>query len=458
MTGKVAALAGRPGSALEAGEPGADGRSRRALMLATAATVALNVSTLVVNFVLALVLAHALGTAGYGAYAYAFAWATFLSVPASLGLTPLVIRHVSQYEVQGRWELMRGVLRRAHQVVAVSSVLLVAGAGGVGWLLLGDNSQLFAPFLVGLLLVPLMSLTGVRQAALQGLNRVIIGRVPETLVLPGLFLVLVLLLWAARGDRFTAEWAVALNVAAALVAFLIGVVLLRSALPNEVRGVEPGYEGGAWVRSGLPLLALGLMLVINSQVGTILLGSIEGAESAGTFNVAMRVAAFTSFLFLAASYPLYPVVARLWAAQETEPLQRLMTRTGRVVLLVSAVVAVVFAIFARQLLGLFGGEFDAGVTALRILVVGELLKVACGFGGLALVMSPFERTMMAGTAVGVAVNVPLTAALIPFWGVEGAAVGSTASAALSSVVIAWLAWRRLGIYAPGLGRARSRAE
>ena len=86
-------------------------------------------------------------------------------------------------------------------------------------------------------------------------------------------------------------------------------------------------------------------------------------------------------------------------------------RTGRVILLGSAVVAVGFAILAPQLLRLFGGEFGEGATALRILIVGEVAKIACGFGGLALVMTPFERSMTAGTALGIAVNIPLTAAL-----------------------------------------------
>ena len=446
-----AAMPGGLGSAAPAGD---ERLERRAFLRATAGTLVLNISTLAVSFALSLVLARTLGAGGYGAYAYAFAWATFLAVPATLGLTPLVIRHVSQYEVREDWSLMRGVLRRVHQFVGVTGVALAAAAAGLGWALRDHDSELTKPFLLGLLLVPLISLTGIRQAAMQGLNRVILGRLPETIVSPVLFLLLVIVVSQVRDGGLTAEWAVALNVAAAFAAFVLGTALLRSALPRQTREAKPEYHNRAWLESGLPLLALGLVMVINGQVGTILLGATDGAESAGIFNVAVRFATFSSFLFLTVSYPLYSVVARLWAAGATDQLQRLLTRTGRAVLVFTAAVAVPFLLFPQQLLALFGPDFDAGVGALRILVVGEVLKVACGFGGLALVMSPYERSMAVGMALGVAVNVPLTAALIPIWGIEGAAIGSTAGAAISSILVAWLAWRRLGVYAPGLGRVR----
>ena len=432
-----------------------EGRPPRAgrvsVLAATVGTAALNLSTTAVNFVVVLVLGRALGADGYGAYAYATAWAIFLSVPASLGLTPLVIRHVASYVAHGRWGLVRGLVLRTHQVVLASSVLLVGGGALVGWQLHSGDDQLRTPFLIGLLLVPLMSLTSLRQAVLKGLNRVILGRVPETLVVPGLFLALAAAAWAALGDRFDAEWAVGLYVVAVLVGFVVGTVILRLVTPREVRSATAEDEVRAWIRSGLPLMAIGLLLVVQSQIGTILLGSMDSAKAAGIFTAATKVAMFTSFLYLAATYPLYPTVARLWATGEKAELQRVLTRTIRLVLLGSVVVAVVFLVFGAPILRVLNTDFEGGVTALRILTVGELLKVLAGFGGLALVMTPFEGSMARAMAVGVAVNVPLTAALIPVWGASGAALGTSVSVLLSSAYIAWLAWRDLGVYSPALG-------
>jgi O-antigen/teichoic acid export membrane protein len=251
---------------------------------------------------------------------------------------------------------------------------------------------------------------------------------------------------------------VSLNVVAVLVAFLVGTLILRLVLPSKVRAAKAEDELRSWVRSGVPLLAIGLLLVINSQVGTILLGLLDDPAAAGIFSAATKISAFTSFLFLAATYPLYPTVARLWATGEQAELQRLLTRAIRPVLLGSVAVAVVFLVFGRPILRIIGADFGDGVTALRVLTIGELVKVLAGFGGLALVMTPFESSMARAMALAVAINVPLTVVLIPVWGASGAAVATSASSVLSSAYIAWLSWRKLGLYAPALGLPRRRGR
>jgi O-antigen/teichoic acid export membrane protein len=170
----------------------------------------------------------------------------------------------------------------------------------------------------------------------------------------------------------------------------------------------------------------------------------------------MRAAMFTSFLFLAATYPLYPNVARLWTVGDSAAIQRLLTRAIRIVSLFSVVAALVFLVFADQILGIFGQEFTGASIALRILVAGEFVKVMMGFGGVALVMTSQERSMARAAGLGVGLNVALALALIPVWGVNGAATASAASAIASSAYIAWLSWRRLGLYAPAVGRSTPR--
>ena len=57
-----------------------------------------------------LLLARWLGTAGYGAYAYAMAWIWFLVPLASLGLDALLVREMAAYRVQSAWGEMRAFL------------------------------------------------------------------------------------------------------------------------------------------------------------------------------------------------------------------------------------------------------------------------------------------------------------------------------------------------------------
>lgn len=430
---------------------GGDG-AKRHLLIGTAGTLVLNVSTLVTNFIIVIVLSRHLGADGYGAYAFALAWVAVLAVPSTLGLTPLVIRLVSSFHARSEWGLLRGLLRGANAAVAVAAIAVTGLAAAIGWALERAEPDLLNPYLIGLVLVPVLAFTSLRQAAMQGFGRVVLGRAPETFITPVLFLALIGLSYLVLGRRLSASSAVALNVTAGLVAFVCGAYLLRRTLPREVRTAKREYEWQSWARSAIPLLALSGVSALQPQIGTIVLGSVAGAEEAGVYNVAQRVALLATFLHMAAAYPLMPMVARLFASKELERIEAVLTHAARVFLLLSAPIALVLLVFAGDVLEIFGSGFDDGVTALRILVVGMIIRLAAGFAGLALVMTGHEASLTKTVAAGTALTVALSLALGPIWGAEGAAVALVVGLGVSDVVVVYVLWRRLGIYVAPIPR------
>lgn len=415
----------------------------------TAGTAVLNGSTIVLGFVATLLLSRLLGASGYGAYAFAFAWASILAVPALLGLTPLVIRHVASYRAREQWEALRGILRRSNQVVAAAAIGIVLVGSLLGWAANRTQPELVRPLWIGLLLVPVIALTALRQAAMQGLGRVVVGRLPETIVAPALFILLIGA-WVLADRDLSPTVAIALQVGAAAVAFAVGARLLRRTLPTPARTLPPAYETRAWVRSAVPLLAMSAVTAVNAQVGTIFLGALQGPEEAGIYGVASRVAVFGSFVALAATYPLMPAAARVYATHGREELQRLVARGGRLVALASAPILLGLVVLASPCLTLFGAEFGEGANALRVMVVGEAVKVLLGFGGLALVMTGREGQLTKAVAAGAAATLVLNPVLIPFAGIEGAALATAAGAALTAALACGFAWTRLGVYAPAV--------
>jgi O-antigen/teichoic acid export membrane protein len=420
------------------------------LVADTLGTLVLNVTAVALNFVVVLLLTHVLGSTAYGAYASAFAWAGILSVVAVLGLTPLVVRHVAAYSASGSWALIRGLLHWTNRAIAGASVATICGAAVAGWFIYHGRPALFHSFLVALALIPLIALTSLRQAAMQGLGRVVLGRLPETVLTPAIFIGAVA--GADALTHVTAASALVFQVGAALVGFALGAWFLRRTLPARVRTAARESASDSWRRSALALVFLNVVMAANAQVGTIMLGVLSGGRDAGVFNVAFRVTIFISFVLLAASYPLSPTVARLHAAGERAQIQRTVVRAARLVLLVSIPVALVLVVFAPEVLSVFGRDFSEGATAVRILAVGDLVNVVTGYGGLVLVMSGRESDLARSMALGAVLNVGLAAVLIPPFGVDGAAVATAASLAVSNLAMTWLSWRQLGIWAAVVGR------
>lgn len=423
----------------------------RALFIGAAGTLVLNVVTIALNFALAIVLTRLLGATGYGAYAFALAWAMVLAVPATLGLSALVVRSVAAYVVDTEWSLLRGVLRRANQLAAASSLVVVLLAGGVALLALEDSGDLRGPFLVGLLLVPLLALTTVRQSALQGLGRVVLARVPETLIVPLASLLLVASAYLML-DGLTATWAMSLGVSATALGLVIGAVVLRRTLPAHVRRVSPAYEMHVWGPSTIRLLAASLLTALSAQLGIILLGLMGDSADAGVFSIAQRLAVFASFLSIAASYPLMPAVTRLHTTGSRGELERVLSRSAFFVLLGSTPILIALIVLGGPITDLFGGDFGTGVRAMQILVLGELSGLVAGYAGLALIMTGNEREFMLVIGTRLMTALVAMAILIPLYGITGAAVGATIAAVLSNALAVWLAWRRLGIFTPTVPR------
>jgi O-antigen/teichoic acid export membrane protein len=428
---------------------------RSSFVLDTTGVLVLNLSTMVLNFATIVVLGRLLGSQGFGAYAFAIAWATLLTVPAALGLPPLIIRTVASSGVRAEWGRMRGVVRRANQATLAASAITLLVAAPVGWVVLRSNDDLRAPFMIALALIPIIALTSVRGGAMNGLGRVVLGRATEAVVRPGLFLSAVGITYVLVGDRLAPTGVTGLQVAMSTVALVIGVIFLRRSFPAEARHAQAVYETRAWLRSAIPLAAMSGIGVLNAQIGLILLGVMLGAAETGTFAVAARAAAVISFVFTTARFALAPEVARLHTLDRRDELQRLVTRAGRAIFFFTLPVAVAIVLGAETVLGLFGAGFGDGATALRILCIGELTAVATGYAASVLLMTGHELQTTKWLSLGGIVNVALSPIFIVLWGLEGAAAATATGVVLANIGLALGAWRQVRIYSPVIGLSRA---
>ncbi len=197
--------------------------------------------------------------------------------------------------------------------------------------------------------------------------------------------------------------------------------------------------------------------VLFGQVDTLIVGAMKGARAVGVYGVADRGAESIAFLFIAVGSVFAPTVSRMYAAGEMEKLQRMVTKISRITLVVSLPVAVVLIFFGQWLLKVFyGPQFVEGRGALAILSCGQLLSVGMGPVGMLLIMTGHERNAALAIGIAAAGNIVLNLAMVPTWGLEGAATANTLSVALLNLLMAmWLA-KKLGIQSWALGRIRFR--
>lgn len=402
------------------------------------------------------VLSRTLGPSGYGSYAYAIAWVGFLLIPAVLGMDRYLVRGVATYAASREWGLMRGLVRWANRSVLTVSLVLAVLAAGLGYLVL--PADLRGPFCLAMPLLPITALVLLRQATMTGLSRSVSGQVPEFLLRPSLLFLSLLPFALGLGLSLTAPLAMVFNLVAVAVAFLLGVVLLRRALPRETKVAELAYEAKAWRRAALPMMLLGGMWLVNPLVSTIMLGSLRSAHDVGVYTVVARGADIMTVGLLAVTTPLSPRVAQLFAAGDMRGLQRVVSKAAKLSVAWSAPVAVVLIVFRHTLLGIFGHQFSTAGLALVIMVIGQFVNTVAGPAGVVLMMTRHERAAAVGVGAGLIVNVALNAALVPSLGVLGAAIGTSASRIIWNAALAGYAGIRLKINTTAAPRGTGRTD
>ncbi|HEY1754533.1 MAG TPA: oligosaccharide flippase family protein [Bryobacteraceae bacterium] len=426
---------------------------RHRILSAVRGLIGLRIAFSGLSFLVTLLLARLLQPAGFGSYSYALAWIVVLSIPALLGMDQFLVRTAAVFQANGQWGMLRGLLRKANWAVSSASAALVLLALGAVWL--GRDrwpAESLKTFGVALPLLALIPLTRVRQGAMQGLHRVALGALPEQLIQPALLLALLGLAYLFRRNVLAAPVAMGLNVAATAVAFAVGAALLRRTIPAGAKHAAPVHRDLEWRRSVLPLMFLASAGVLFAQADTLILGALKGPAAVGPYSVAHKGADLISYFLTIQNAAFASTIASLYASGDMKTLQRLVTRLARFTFLATVPVAAGLIIFSGAFLSLYGVQFTSARLALMILSFGQLINVGFGSVGILLTMTGHERNAAAAIGGAAIMNIALNFALIPRWGVEGAAFAYACSMILWNVWMAISLRQKAGLNSTALGR------
>lgn len=411
--------------------------------------LALKLSSTGMNFLAAILMARLLSPVEYGIYSYVMAIIFFISIPTTLGLPSLVVRYIASYHAKSEWGYIRGLLLASNKIIISSSILIIS----IVWLstyLFSDkfNSQQLSTLQVALILLPLMSISSLRSATLQGLNHIVIGQFPETILKS---IVILSLLYAAYiilpREVMTPSFVMYIQVASTSIAFITGAFLLWKKMPKQVMNATASFEYKKWLNSAIPMLLFGGMLVINQKTDLLMLGWLKGTYSVGVFEVASRGAEFFLFILGAINSAAAPTITNLYVTGETSRLRKLITNCTYIIFIVSLLLFC-FLFFLGDILitTLFGIKYIEAYEPMIILCSGQLICASLGsMAGQLLIMTGHERETAIGIGVGAILNIVLCSILIPKYGLNGAALASAISLTSWSVILVIFAKIKLNI-------------
>lgn len=403
-----------------------------------------------------LLVARVIGPTSYGYYAYALAWMTILAYVAALGFDVSLLRLIPAYCTVGNWPLARGVLRYAERRSAAAGCLIVTGGALLLWFCGGalPREELRA-LALGLALVPICSLLWISSSAVRSFGGVVAALAPDRIVRDGGLVVALATLASWHASRVDAATVMLISVTCALGGLVIVRKALRRWRPRAVTEALTEYAPAIWRMTTLPLVSMSIAETVFNRVGVMLLGWSGQSIAAGAYALAFNFSMTVTLPRIAVNTLFAPLVSELWVRGDRAALQSVVTRSARWTFLSGLSVALPLMLLAEPLLSWFGRDFARGVTALRLLIAGQIVASAFGPQLFLMTMTGNERaaaTVLVGSTV---VNGGLGVLLIPVLGLTGAAVATTAALVVWNVAMALFVWRVLGLV-PGPASRRSR--
>lgn len=403
---------------------------------------------LAAGFVVTVLLARLLGPSGYGVYTLVLSVVALLGVPAQLGVPTLVVREVAVAVEQRNWERLSGILSWSKRaVLALSIGVGITTVATVGVMRAGMAPDLPLTLVIGVVYLAISALLSLRQAVLQGLRQFALAQVSEMLLLPGLFVGCLAILKVTCNESATPALTLGAYAGCALVALITAWIFSRRSLPPQVTTAKPAFHGRAWISSALPLSMTSALTLVNSQVVVIMLGALSSTDSVGLYRVAASGAALATVVGATLGAIVCPYIATLHGRGDVVGLARLATYTAWLGALPAVAVLVAFLMAGGPILReVFGAHYESALPALIVLTAGQTINCATGVVHSLLNMTGHERDTLRGAALGAATSLLLAAALIPAFGLMGAALASATAIATENLYLLVRVRLRLNIH------------
>lgn len=395
-------------------------------------------------FVANVLLSNMLDPDGYGSVVLMFTWATIAAQFAQLGFLRGSTKVVSVARMNGDLPTIKSFL--VFTMIAVTVGAALAGLllfFAIKTLVPADTIFWTLACFTGLLLLPL-SLCRVSSGVMLGESRNFPGAFFQS-GLPYAGMLLAVISVMALNDKAGLETVVPALVIGAYGAMLvaIGAVIWVSRDAWAVRRAR--FEAVPWLSLAIPLMLIGTTQILSRQVGTVVVGGLESADSVAAYYPALRISEFATFGLIAINAAVAARLSTAYARKDRALLQSTLTRAA--ILSMSSTIALVIALFLFEdfLLGLFGGVAESGRTALTILLLGQIVVAGTGSVGVLMAMSGQERFAAGAGFVVLVVNVGLHFLLVPLFGINGAALATAVSVVLWNLTLLTRSLRALHV-------------
>ena len=392
-----------------------------------------------------IVLARWMGSFEYGIYVFVWTWVLILGGLAHFGLNTASMRLAPEYRETGDFDRLRGLIRGARLAsLASSTVVMLIGLAGVYLLQDKIQSHFVLPAYLAFICIPLYALTDVQDGIGRGNAWMSAALIPPYVLRP---LLLLAAMFAAHsyGLKMDAATAAGAAIVATWVTGIIQMFLINARVAASVPKGPRHYDFKSWLKTSLPLVLISAAELVLQNADVLVISRFMTPTDVAIYFAAGKTMALIMFVHYAVGSAVAHKFAALNARGDKEGLRAFVKDAVNWTFWPSLAGAVIILALGKPLLWCFGPQFDTGYPVMCILVVGFLFRSSMGPAEYLLNMLG-EQALCATVLVAAAVlDIALNFALVPTWGLVGAAAATSMSLVMAALMNSIVVWRRLDI-------------
>ena len=142
-----------------------------------------------------------------------------------------------------------------------------------------------------------------------------------------------------------------------------------------------------------------------------------------------------SFGLIAGNGVIAPLISQLYSTGKLAELQRMLSLSSLAITICATAALIILVVFGRQVMHLFGAQFDAAYIPLLILVAGQWLNAVCGPTGFLMTMTGHQSYATRVFSICLLLNLTANMELIPKYGPIGAAISTAIALGLWNLIL-----------------------
>jgi O-antigen/teichoic acid export membrane protein len=422
---------------------GASERSRTGRRAVTAFLVRTTSAALL--YLTQVALARWMGAYDYGIYVFVWTWVLMLGSLSNLGLSTAVLRLIPQHRERDEQAALRGLLLGGRLLVlsVASSIALV---GLVLLWCLGERvaAPYAVPAYLGLICIPILTLTDLQDGVARARGLMALGLLPPYVLRP---LLLIVGLGAAHlcGLPVDARIAIAVAIVASLGAAIVQTLLLRRRLRRELPPGPHRYAFALWLKTALPFWLIVACDLTLQNADVLVISSYLGPAEVGMYFAAAKTMSFVLFIHYAVASAMANRIAALDVRGNEEDLRAAVADAANWIFWPSLAAGAAILLVGKPMLWFFNPQFQQAYPVMVILAIGLLTRAALGPADVVLNMLGQGSASALLLVASALLSVALSAALVPVFGLGGAATATSLAFVAVAAGNCALARRRLNL-------------